>query len=68
VLVVTALCDLGHSVRVPSLPAFGARVEEILEEPHETQPDLIIMGAKARKTRAGHRPLSIAYNVVSTPF
>lgn len=45
--------------------AFGAPVEEILEEARETQADLIIMGAKTRKTLAGHRPLSIAYDVVS---
>lgn len=47
--------------RVP----FGTPIEEILEEARDTQADLIVMGAKARKTLAGHRPLSIAYNVVT---
>lgn len=45
--------------------AFGAAVEEILNEARDTGADLIVMGAKARKTLAGHRPLSIAYNVVT---
>ena len=45
--------------------AFGAPVEEILNEAHDTGADLILMGAKARKALAGHRPLSIAYNVVT---
>ena len=38
---------------------------EILEEARETQADLIIMGAKTRKTFAGHAPLTVAYNVVT---
>jgi nucleotide-binding universal stress UspA family protein len=45
--------------------AFGAPVEEILNEAEETGADLVVMGAKTRKTLAGHRPLSIAYNVVT---
>jgi nucleotide-binding universal stress UspA family protein len=45
--------------------AFGAPVEEILGEARETNADLIIMGAKTRKTLAGHRPLTVAYNVVA---
>jgi len=45
--------------------AFGAAVEEILNEARETNADLIIMGAKTRKTLAGHAPLTIAYNVVA---
>jgi nucleotide-binding universal stress UspA family protein len=45
--------------------AFGAPVEEILNEARETGADLIVMGAKTRKALAGHRPLSIAYNVVT---
>ena len=45
--------------------AFGAAVEEILEEARETQADLIIMGAKTRKTFAGHAPLTVAYNIVT---
>lgn len=45
--------------------AFGAAVEEILGEAREINADLIVMGAKTRKTLAGHRPLSIAYNVVA---
>lgn len=44
---------------------FGAAVEEILNEAHETNADLIVMGAKARKSFAGHAPLTIAYNIVS---
>lgn len=44
---------------------FGAAVEEILEEARETNADLIIMGAKTRKTFAGHAPQTIAYNVVA---
>lgn len=44
---------------------FGAAVEEILGEARETNADLIIMGAKTRKTFAGHAPLTIAYNVVA---
>ncbi len=45
--------------------AFGAPVEEILGEARETNADLIIMGAKTRKTLAGHAPLAVAYNVVA---
>jgi nucleotide-binding universal stress UspA family protein len=44
---------------------FGAAVEEILGEARETNADLIVMGAKTRKTFAGHEPLTIAYNVVA---
>ena len=45
--------------------SFGAPVEEILNEARDTGADLIVMGAKARKALAGHRPWSIAYNVVT---
>lgn len=45
--------------------AFGVAAEEILEEARETKADIIIMGAKARKTFAGHSPLTIAYNVIA---
>jgi len=45
--------------------AFGASVEEILEEARDTKADLIIMGAKARRTFAGHAPMTIAYNVAA---
>lgn len=45
--------------------AFGAPVEEILNESRETNADLIIMGAKTRNTLAGHAPLTVAYNVVT---
>lgn len=45
--------------------AFGAPVQEILGEARETNAGLIIMGAKTRKTLAGHAPLTIAYNVVA---
>lgn len=44
---------------------FGAAVEEILITARESKADLIVMGAKARKSLAGHAPLTIAYNVVS---
>jgi nucleotide-binding universal stress UspA family protein len=43
----------------------GAAVEEILIAARESKADLIVMGAKARKSLAGHAPLTIAYNVVS---
>jgi nucleotide-binding universal stress UspA family protein len=45
--------------------AFGAAVEEILLMTKETKADLIVMGAKTRKSLAGHAPLTIAYNVVT---
>jgi nucleotide-binding universal stress UspA family protein len=44
---------------------FGAAVEEILIAACESKADLIVMGAKARKSLAGHAPLTIAYNVVT---
>jgi nucleotide-binding universal stress UspA family protein len=44
---------------------FGAAVEEILVAARESKADLIVMGAKARKSLAGHAPLTIAYNVVT---
>lgn len=44
---------------------FGAAVEEILIAAHESKADLIVMGAKARNSLAGHAPMTIAYNVVS---
>jgi nucleotide-binding universal stress UspA family protein len=44
---------------------FGAPAEAILGKARETGADLIVMGAKARKALAGHRPLTIAYNVVT---
>jgi nucleotide-binding universal stress UspA family protein len=44
---------------------FGAATEEILIAACESKADLIVMGAKARKSLAGHAPLSIAYNVVT---
>ncbi len=43
---------------------FGAAAEEILIIARETNADLIVMGAKARKSLAGHVPGTIAYNVV----
>lgn len=43
---------------------FGSAVEEILIAAKESKADLIVMGAKARKSLAGHVPLTIAYNVV----
>jgi nucleotide-binding universal stress UspA family protein len=44
---------------------FGAAEEEILIAAKESQADLIVMGAKARRSFAGHAPLTIAYNVVT---
>jgi nucleotide-binding universal stress UspA family protein len=44
---------------------FGSAVEEILIGARESKADLIVMGAKARKSLAGHVPLTIAYNVVT---
>ena len=44
---------------------FGAAVEEILLSAREIKADLIVMGAKPRKSLAGHAPLTIAYNVVT---
>lgn len=44
---------------------FGSAVEEILLAAREPKADLIVMGAKARKSLAGHSPLTIAYNVVT---
>lgn len=44
---------------------FGSAVEEILIAAKESKADLIVMGAKARKSLAGHVPLTIAYNVVT---
>lgn len=45
--------------------AFGAAVEEILIAARESKADLIVMGAKARNTLAGHAPMTVAYNIVS---
>jgi nucleotide-binding universal stress UspA family protein len=44
---------------------FGSAVEEILIAARESKADLIVMGAKSRKSLAGHVPLTIAYNVVT---
>jgi nucleotide-binding universal stress UspA family protein len=44
---------------------FGSAVEEILIAARESQADLIVMGAKPRRSLAGHVPLTIAYNVVT---
>jgi nucleotide-binding universal stress UspA family protein len=43
---------------------FGAATEEIVTMARETNADLIVMGAKTRKSLAGHVPGTIAYNVV----
>ena len=43
---------------------FGEAAEEIVTLARETNADLIVMGAKARKSLAGHVPVTIAYNVV----
>jgi nucleotide-binding universal stress UspA family protein len=44
---------------------FGLAAEDILAVAGQGQADLIVMGAKARNSLAGHAPLSIAYNVVT---
>src|SRR5271166_1855364 len=44
---------------------FGSAVEEILIAAKECNAGLIVMGAKPRKSLAGHVPLTIAYNVVT---
>lgn len=44
---------------------FGAAVEEVLLAAKDIGADLIVMGAKTRKSLAGHVPLTIAYNVVT---
>jgi nucleotide-binding universal stress UspA family protein len=44
---------------------FGAAVEEILHAAKELNADLIVMGAKPRKSLAGHAPLTVAYNIVT---
>jgi nucleotide-binding universal stress UspA family protein len=44
---------------------FGLAAEEILSAAHESHVDLIVMGAKAKKSLAGRRPLTVAYSVVT---
>ncbi|HEY1467396.1 MAG TPA: universal stress protein [Candidatus Acidoferrum sp.] len=44
---------------------FGSVVEEILIAARESRADLVVMGAKARRSLAGHVPLTTAYNVVT---
>ncbi|HMD41771.1 MAG TPA: universal stress protein [Candidatus Acidoferrum sp.] len=44
---------------------FGAAVEEILHAAKELGADLIVMGAKPRRSLAGHVPLTIAYKIVT---
>jgi nucleotide-binding universal stress UspA family protein len=44
---------------------FGSAVEEILAVARMDKADLIVMGAKPRKSFAGHVPLTVAYNVVT---
>jgi nucleotide-binding universal stress UspA family protein len=43
----------------------GSAVEEILIAARESKADLVVMGAKARGSFAGHVPRTIAYNVVT---
>jgi nucleotide-binding universal stress UspA family protein len=57
--------DTENWCKVDFRVAFGATIEEILEQERETKADLIIMGAKAESFFAGHTPLTIAYNVVA---
>jgi nucleotide-binding universal stress UspA family protein len=45
--------------------SFGDPAEEILRQARETNAELIVMGAKARKSLAGHVPLTVAYNVAA---
>jgi nucleotide-binding universal stress UspA family protein len=45
--------------------AFGEAAAEILRHAQETSADLIVMGAKARSSLAGHVPITKAYKVVS---
>ena len=45
--------------------SYGDPAEEILRQARETTADLIVMGAKARKSLAGHVPLTVAYNVAA---
>ena len=47
---------------------FGSAVEEILIAARESRADLVVMGAKPRRSLAGHVPLTIAYNVVTKSF
>ena len=44
---------------------FGSAAEEILIAAKESNANLIVMGAKARKNLAGHVPLTVAYSVVT---
>jgi len=45
--------------------SFGDPAEEILRQVRETNAELIVMGARARKSLAGHVPLTVAYNVAA---
>jgi len=44
---------------------FGEAAEEILRQARETNAELIVMGAKARRSLAGHVPSTVAYNVAA---
>jgi nucleotide-binding universal stress UspA family protein len=44
---------------------FGLAPQEIPAIARDCQGDLIVMGAKARNSLAGHTPLPVAYNVVT---
>jgi nucleotide-binding universal stress UspA family protein len=44
---------------------FGSAAEEILIAARESRADLVVMGAKTRRSLAGRLPLTIAYNVVT---
>ena len=45
--------------------SFGEPAEEILRQARETNAELIVMGAKARRSLAGHMPSTVAYNVAA---
>jgi nucleotide-binding universal stress UspA family protein len=44
---------------------FGDAAEEIVTMARETNADLVVMGAKTRKSLAGHVPVTVAYSVVT---
>ncbi len=56
----------GENSPVDFRVAYGKPVEEILRVRQDTQADLIVMGAKKRKSLAGHMPRTTAFEVVST--
>jgi nucleotide-binding universal stress UspA family protein len=45
--------------------SFGDPAGEILQAARESKAELIVMGAKSRRSLAGHMPLTVAYNVAA---